>query len=166
MRLTFRVIGVAQQMGSKRAFIPKGWTRAIVTDTNRNLKGWQQLVAEAASHAIQELSASDRGLLLEGVRLTLTVFLPRPKSLPRRVTAHLKAPDLDKLVRSIQDALIRVVFRDDAQIVDLVAMKRYAAPGEVPHVDIRVEPSAGLVPIRWTQSLFEFVPAPPQQACE
>ena len=41
-------------------------------------------------------------------------------------------------------AFTRVVFADDAMVVDLIAMKRYAAPGEIPHVDVRVEPSDGL----------------------
>jgi crossover junction endodeoxyribonuclease RusA len=155
--LEFRIVGVAQQMGSKRAFIPKGWTRAIITDSNRNLKSWQTLVAEAASYAIQALAPAERAMCPEGVRLTIAFFLPRPKSMPRRVTAHVKAPDLDKLVRSTADALSQIVFRDDAQIVDLIATKRYAAPGEPPHALIRVEPSAGVVPLAQDQPLFAMV---------
>jgi Holliday junction resolvase RusA-like endonuclease len=156
MTLEFRVIGVAQQMGSKRAFVPRGWTRPVITDSNRNLKSWQTLVAEGASHAIQQLPASDRTLLTEGVRLTVAFYLPRPKSLPRRVTAHTKAPDVDKLARSLGDALTRIVYRDDAQIVDLLALKRYAPPGQSPYVDIRVEPSDGVVPLAHDQPLFEL----------
>lgn len=144
MILEFRVIGVAQQMGSKRAFVPKGWSRPIITDTNRNLKSWQQLVAEGANHAMQDLPAAERELLADGVRLTVGFFLPRPKTLPRRITAHAKAPDLDKLVRGIQDALTAVVFRDDRQVCELLAAKHYAADGQPPHVDIRVEPTGGI----------------------
>jgi Holliday junction resolvase RusA-like endonuclease len=154
MTLEFTVHGVAQQMGSKRAFVPKGWTRPIITDSNRNLKTWQTLVAECASHAIQQLPASQRELLVDGVRLTVAFYLPRPKSLPKRVTAHTKAPDLDKLIRSLNDALSRVAFQDDAQVVDLVAMKRYTAAGGVPRVEVRVEPSAGVVPLAVDQPLF------------
>jgi Holliday junction resolvase RusA-like endonuclease len=152
--LEFRVFGVAQQMGSKRAFIPKGWTRPVITDSNRNLKSWQQLVADAASQAITKLPASERRLLIDGVRLTVAFYLPRPKSLAKRVTAHTKTPDVDKCIRALSDALTRVVFQDDAQICDLVAMKRYAAPGAIPYVDVRVEPSAGVVPIPTDQPLF------------
>jgi crossover junction endodeoxyribonuclease RusA len=155
--LQFTVYGVAQQMGSKRAFTPKGWSRPVITDSNRNLKSWQQLVSEAASHAIQQQPASERGLLTGGVRLTVAFYLPRPKSLPRRMTAHVKAPDLDKFVRGLQDALTNVVFRDDSQVVDLVAMKRYAALGEPPHVDICVESTTGVVPLVRDQPLFEAV---------
>jgi Holliday junction resolvase RusA-like endonuclease len=154
MILEFRVIGVAQQMGSKRAFTPKGWTRPIITDSNRNLKSWQTLVAEGASYALQALPGSERHLLMDGVRLTVAFYLPRPKSLPRRVMAHTKAPDLDKLVRSTADAIARIVFQDDAQIVDLIAMKRYALPGEAPHAVIRVEPADGVVPLAHDQPLF------------
>jgi len=154
--LEFRVIGVAQQMGSKRAFVPRGWTRPIITDTNRNLKSWQTLVAEGASHAIQQLPASERTLLMEGVRLTVAFYLPRPKSLPRRVTAHTKAPDVDKLARSLGDALTRIVYQDDAQIVDLIAMKRYAPLGQSPYVDVRVESTAGVVPLAHDHPLFEL----------
>lgn len=154
MILEFRVYGVAQQMGSKRAFVPKGRVWPVITDSNRNLKAWQVLVSQRAQDAIAQLPASERELLTDGVRVTIAFYLPRPKSLPKRVTAHTKAPDLDKCVRGLNDALSRVVFHDDAQVVDLVAMKRYAAPGELPHVDIRVEPSAGVVPLPVDQPLF------------
>jgi Holliday junction resolvase RusA-like endonuclease len=157
MTLEFRVYGVAQQMGSKRAFVPKGWTRPIITDSNRSLKSWQVLVSEAASTALQALPAAERELMADGVRLTVAFHLPRPKTLPRRVTAHTKAPDLDKAVRGLCDSLARVVFRDDAQICDLIAMKRYALPGEPPFVDVRVEPSAGVLPIPQNLPLFAGV---------
>lgn len=156
MVLTFTVYGIAQQMGSKRAFVPKGWTRPIITDSNRNLKTWQTLVAEVAQCAIRDLPPQERRLLLDGVRLTVAFYFPRPKSLGKRVTVHLKAPDLDKAVRALGDALSQIVFRDDVQVVDLIAMKRYAPAGEVPRVEVRVEPSAGVeVPALPVLPLFQ-----------
>jgi Holliday junction resolvase RusA-like endonuclease len=152
--IAFRVNGIAQQAGSKRAFVPKGWTRPILTDSNRNLKSWQQLVAECAHHALMQRAAAERGLLLGAVRLSVAFFLPRPKSLPRREVAHTKSPDLDKFVRAIQDALTGVIFRDDAQVVELIAMKRYAAAAETAHADVRIEASAG---VEQTLPLFQEV---------
>jgi Holliday junction resolvase RusA-like endonuclease len=151
MLLEFRVNGIAQQAGSKRAFVPKGWTRPIITDTNKNLKTWQQLVAEVAHHELLQRPVIERGQWRDGVRLGVVFYLPRPVSLPRRVVAHVKKPDLDKLIRSVQDALAGVLYRDDAQIVDLVARKRYAEAHDVPHVMIRLEPSAG---VETTLALF------------
>jgi Holliday junction resolvase RusA-like endonuclease len=112
------------------------------------------LVSACASQALRRLPAPERRLLTAGVRLTVAFYLPRPKSLPRRVTAHVKAPDLDKLVRSVGDALTRVVFADDAQVVDLVAMKRYAAAGTIPQITVRVEPTLGCGRLATDQPLF------------
>jgi hypothetical protein len=156
--LAFRIYGIAQQAGSKRAFIPKGWTRAVVTDSNRNLKSWQQLVREAAAEAIRARQGGDRaggqGLspwtLLDGpVRLAVAFYLPRPASLPKKVLAMTKAPDCSKLIRAAEDAMTGVVWRDDALVCEIVAGKYYAAPGEIPHCDVRVEPTAGLRPAEW-----------------
>lgn len=134
MRVAFTVYGVAQPKGSARAFVPKGWKRPIVTSDNPKNKGWQQLVAEAAS---QSLHGS--GVLLDGpVRLSVMFFLPRPKSLKKSVTAHLKKPDLDKLVRSCKDALTKVIWRDDSQVVVIEAHKRYAGVSESPRAVVTV----------------------------
>jgi len=154
MQLQFSVLGAAQPMGSKRAFVPKGWTRPILTDSNRNLKSWQQLVRHAANDAIYQLPASERGLLLEGVRVSVAFYMPRPKGLPKRRTAHLKAPDIDKCLRGVLDAITGVVFRDDSQVVDVIAMKRYAREGEPPHVDVWIASTAGVEMVPRDQPLF------------
>lgn len=134
--ITFTVIGVSRPKGSTKAFVPKGWTRAIITGDNPKTKDWQNLVAEAASRSLP-----DAGTLFHGpVRLDVEFYLPRPKSLPRRVVDHLKKPDLDKLLRSTKDALTGVVWRDDAQVVDVHARKHYAAIGESPRAIVTIEP--------------------------
>jgi len=38
---TFTVYGRPAPAGSKRAFTPKGWDRAIVVDANPKAKGWK-----------------------------------------------------------------------------------------------------------------------------
>jgi len=140
--LAFTVYGVASGMGSKRAFMPAGCKTPIITDTNKNLRSWQALVAEAASRAILD---APHWQLLEGpVRLTVAFYLPRPKSLAKRISAHTKKPDCSKLIRSTEDALSGVVYRDDAQVVEIVAGKFYAAPTASPHVDVRVELTNGV----------------------
>lgn len=137
MQLTFTVWGVAQPKGSAKAFLPKGWTRPIITSDNTRNKGWQQLVAEAAGRAKDEAGAA----LLEGpVRLLVAFYLPRPKTLPKRVQHNTKKPDLDKLVRSVKDALTQVAWHDDSQVVDLKAIKRYAEVGTTPHAVITITP--------------------------
>lgn len=136
MPLSFVAYGVPQPKGSAKAFIPKGWNRAIVTSDNSKNKGWQQIVAEAASQAIGD--EQDFRLIELPTSLVVTFYLPRPKAIKNKLVQHTKRPDLDKLVRSVKDALSKVVWRDDCLVVDIQAAKRYAAPGEAPRAEIRV----------------------------
>ena len=148
MTLSFTVFGVAQPKGNMRAFMRPGMHFPIVTDSNRSVKSWSQLVAEGANRALAALPTSDRGVLDGPVRLTLAFYLPRPKKYQRRgvPVAHLTAPDWDKLSRAISDALTHVVYRDDKQIVEAVIGKFYAEVNETPRVDVRVESTAGVRP--------------------
>lgn len=140
--LTFTVVGVSQPQGSTRAFVPKGWTRPIVTSANPKNKGWRDTIASAASFALQ--APEHAGRVFAGpVALDVTFYLPRPKALlTKRLAAvdvpHTKKPDTDKLVRSTKDALSKVIWHDDSQVTDLVARKRYCADGEHPRAVITV----------------------------
>ena len=77
----------------------------------------------------------------------MAYYLPRLQSLPNRITAHMKVPDVNKLVR----ALTGLAFHDDRQIVQLPASKHYAGVSVVPHLDIKVEPVEEMRP---AMSLF------------
>lgn len=64
------------------------------------------------------------------VELRVCFVFSRPPSLRKRMWAKVTAPDLDKLVRAIGDALTEIVWTDDSQIVQIVARKEYGArPG-------------------------------------
>ena len=144
--LTFTVYGIAQPKGNHRAFTPKGMKHPVITDSNRSAKSWAQLVAQRASESLEQTAGAR--LILGPVRLTVAFFLPRPKRLRIEkwrtlAPAHLHAPDTDKLLRSVGDALTSVVYQDDAQVVEILAMKRYAAMDTPPHVTIRVEETNG-----------------------
>jgi Holliday junction resolvase RusA-like endonuclease len=135
MTIDFFVAGVAQPKGSARAFVPKGWTRPVITSANPRLKEWQTLVSLEAARHVSE------GALDGPVVVELTFVLHRPATLPKKVQHCTKKPDVDKLARSGLDALTGIVFKDDAQVVDLVAKKRYVAPGNVTGVHVRVWPA-------------------------
>ena len=117
-----------------RSFMPKGSRYPVLTSSNKRVKQWEQSIRSAAQeHA---------GTLLTGwVDVSICFALPRPKSLAKKVTWHLKRPDIDKLSRAALDALSGVIWRDDSQVVKLHATKYYAEPGEPPYVDISVRAS-------------------------
>jgi len=89
------------------------------------------------------------------VRATLVFVMPRPASLPKRkpTPLHTKRPDLDKLIRAVFDAIGSAgIWHDDAQVVRIYPVKRYAEIGESPgcHIVVQAEQeqiTACLVPV-------------------
>lgn len=140
--IRFTVYGTAQPKGSAKAFLPKGWTRPVITSDNRSLKAWEQTVRDRLQRVMAETPRADLDALFDGpVLVALEFHLPRPKSLPKRVTLHTKKPDVDKLARGTVDALNGVLFHDDSQVVEVRARKVYAET--CAKVEIRVETLVG-----------------------
>lgn len=129
--IRFTVPGVPAPQGSMRALIPRGARFPVVISDNRNLKPWRQSVAFAAVEA-----CPDRQLWQGPVSIGVVFYLPRPKSLPKRIVYPTKKPDCDKLVRGIFDALTGILWRDDSQVVEMAARKLY---GDPPRAEITVQ---------------------------
>lgn len=121
--IQFDVPGIPAPQGSHRAFMRPGARYPVVVHDNARTKPWRALVALAA------MPHRPSPLLSGAVSLTVRFYLPRPKSLPKRVLHHTKRPDVDKLVRSLCDSLKGVIWEDDAQVVKIVATKNYGDPG-------------------------------------
>jgi len=97
MTLAFTVYGTALPKGNHRALLLKGMKFPIITESNRAVISWQQLVAEGASHALQAAPEADRALLNDGVRATIMFYFTRPKKYAKRgvFVPHCVAPDVD-----------------------------------------------------------------------
>ena len=114
----FRVLGLPAPQGSKR-HVGNG----ILVESSRALPSWRAEVAEAAQRV-----APDRPLDCP-LRLTVRFRFPMPGS--RRVALRragiapkTTAPDLDKLVRAVGDALADGgLIASDARLCELVASK-------------------------------------------
>lgn len=140
-RVTFSVHGTPQPKGSLKAFHAYRSRRVVVTADNPKLAGWQRTIRAEA------LGARRRQCFAGPVEVTCVFILPRPLSYPKRVVAHTRKPDLDKLVRAVLDALAAgVLFGDDAAVVSLRASKSYVAPGFGPGVTITVADATDQVP--------------------
>jgi Holliday junction resolvase RusA-like endonuclease len=130
------VPGLPRPQGSLKLFrAPSGQEVAKYGDV---LYQWRRTVT-AAVLAEREGCEPEHG----PVNLYLNFRLPRPKGhygTGRNADALKESaplfpastPDLDKLVRAVGDAITDsgVVWKDDAQVVQIRAMKRYAVPGE------------------------------------
>lgn len=122
--VSFFAHGVPQPQGSARAFVMNG--RARITSDNKQLKDWRAVVSNAAQdHA--PASPWERKC---GVSLHLTFRFARPASHPKRIRPlHTVKPDVDKLARSVLDALTGILYADDSQVNVVTLVKEYADTG-------------------------------------
>ncbi len=85
--------------------------------------------------------------LFEGPLFLEVIFsVIKPKSKPKYKEFPDVTPDLDNYVKAVKDALRKVVYRDDAQVCRLYAMKVY---GTVPVTKIRITELRENNPGRW-----------------
>lgn len=125
MTISFRVWGTPVPKGSMRAFVNKG-KPVIVHQNSGGIGEWTQSVASAAKDARERASEH---LVTDAVEVDMAFYLPRPKTVSRKLP-H-KRPDLDKLIRTVLDAITGILFADDGQVVHITAGKYYADKGEL-----------------------------------
>lgn len=119
------VYGTPGPQGSKRHV---GGGRMI--ESSKKVKPWRMDVKAAAEAVMRE-----RGLqtIAGPVQVRMIFTLPKPQSAPkRRKTWPCRKPDVSKLARSTEDALVDAgLLKDDALIVDYGRLAK-AFPGEDP----------------------------------
>jgi crossover junction endodeoxyribonuclease RusA len=125
-----------EQQGSTKGFILKGkWgakDRAILTSTNKNLKPYRGQVTREAVVAL-EAAGFPQPMAEKHVPVSMAVdfYFAKPPTVPKKRKEMVVTPDLSKLIRSTEDALIGLLYFDDAQIVETVARKHYGTPERV-----------------------------------
>jgi Holliday junction resolvase RusA-like endonuclease len=127
MMITFKVD--ADPVGKQRARYAKrgNFVQTYTPDKTRN---YESLIKEAA---IEAMGTSEP--LETPVTLYLYIRAPIPKSLPKkRIEACLnglekpiKKPDASNVLKSVEDAMNGVVYKDDSQIVNIHVSKVYSS---------------------------------------
>jgi crossover junction endodeoxyribonuclease RusA len=130
VEFSFTVFGVAQPQGSTRAFIPRGWTRAVITTDNAKLKPWRQELTQTAMVAMRECGAqiAARGV---PISISLSFFFEKPKSERKAALHKVTKPDLDKLLRAVLDGLTGIVYADDSQVTECRVAKIFGSPARL-----------------------------------
>ena len=116
--LYFTAFGDPAPQGSKNVY------NGRLVEASKKLKPWRAAVADAVFRTF--VATGDASQFTEPVIVYATFYLPRPKSVKRLLPSV--PPDLDKLQRSLGDALSvdAGVLADDSLIVQWVSTKLYA----------------------------------------
>ena len=107
----------------------------MLVEASPGLKEWRSTVTLAAKKEMMN------GVLFQpfqdAVRVAMVFYLPKPKSVKRVYPTV--PPDVDKLVRAVLDAITDAhVWKDDSQVVEVVAHKRYAISEEQMGVTVSI----------------------------
>lgn len=135
--LVINVDGTPVQQGSKKGFYNPRIGRVQMTDDNKaRLQPWRATVTAAARNTIADIPGYER--ITGPVEVRICFYFLRPKShygtgknanvlKPTAPTFVAVKPDLDKLERSILDALTDAgVWQDDSRVVRMATEKRYS----------------------------------------
>jgi crossover junction endodeoxyribonuclease RusA len=124
------VRGIPAPQGSKRHV---GGGRMI--ESSRAVGPWREAVRAETQHYFECGADTFDGPVVVGVNF----YMPRPKSVPKRILWPAKRPDLDKLARAVLDGLTDGgAWFDDGQVVKLQLAKHYAGEGHPPGCDIEI----------------------------
>lgn len=98
----------------------------VIHSQGSALAAWRSAIALSAKSA----GAKPHN---EPVEIELVFYMVRPRTVTRSEPSV--APDLDKLIRAVLDALTAIAYRDDGQVTRITAAKEY---GERPGVSVKV----------------------------
>ena len=105
----WRIYGVPKPKGSMR------WVGNRMIHDNPDCPQW---ISDVRDQLV------DREELEGPVLVVLHFLLPRGKTVRRKIPSV--KPDLDKLVRAVMDALEGYCYKNDSQVVGVLASKQYA----------------------------------------
>lgn len=104
--------------------VPQGSMKVIngyvIHSQGSALAAWRSAIALSAKAAGAKPHT-------EPVEIDLVFRMARPRTVTRSEPSV--APDLDKLIRAVLDALTAVAYRDDGQVTRITATKEYGTPG-------------------------------------
>lgn len=126
--IRFTVYAKAEPQGSAKGFVVKG--RAIVTSDNTKMRSYRAEVTREARACLSDLGIAEPFIGKHiPVLFEMHCFFRRPPSIPKKRKAMVVNPDLSKLLRSTEDAMIGILYHDDSQIVQAKISKDYASDG-------------------------------------
>ncbi|MEY9096323.1 RusA family crossover junction endodeoxyribonuclease [Paenibacillus sp. RC84] len=134
--LQFTVFGEPVAQGRPKFSTVGGFVKAYDPKKSRDFKDYVKLAA--SEH--RPTSLLEHPLILE-----VNVYRSMPKSFSKKkalaaedgLVLPITKPDIDNYVKGIKDALKGIIWKDDSQVADLIARKRYSS---TPRIEITIKP--------------------------
>lgn len=135
LKLMFEIPGSPIGQGRPKFSTINGHAKAYDPEKSRNYKAYVRLLA---TQAMKEQGFE----MIEGpCSLDILAFFEVPKSKSKKfreaalsgLEYPTKKPDIDNIIKAIQDALNGLAYKDDALIVKLGVVKLYS---EIPRVEV------------------------------
>lgn len=122
----FQVVGVEPAPQGSKRYLGNG----RFVESSKKLEPWRQAIA----HAVKEMQEQTNDTMFtEACVVTVDFYLPKPKTVKRELPTV--APDLDKLQRSLGDAIslpkYSQLIEDDSLIVKWISRKLYSSPEQM-----------------------------------
>ena len=148
MTITFEVFGTPKGQPRARAFAQRFGNKfsARMYDPG-TADEWKEAVYFGLRAELNKISAQPS---LGAFKVSMRFAMPRPKShygakglKPSAPRSHFGKPDIDNLTKLVLDVVTKDgrVWRDDSQVVGVIAFKQYAAEGERPGAWISIATS-------------------------
>lgn len=125
------ILGTAKPQGSKNGYYQNG--RVRIVESTKGVKEWREAVRLQILRQMETAGwqAPEKDVAFA---VTYRFVMPRPKT--NRLKYHTTKPDLDKLVRAVNDSATTAgLWLDDSKVVKMVLVKEY---GEQPRVEMGV----------------------------
>ena len=117
------------KQAAKAFYNPKAKGRKIIMFSPKNTKDWEQLIRSAAQDHVPD------ELFDDPLCASVTFYMLKPKSRPKKCLYPDRKPDLDNLEKAVFDALEKVIYTNDSRIVEKHSYKLWGKP----RVNIKIE---------------------------
>lgn len=126
--IVFTIPGEPVAKGRARSFVRNGH---VAHYTPEKTARYENLVKLAAQQAMGDMAPAEGA-----VALIVRAFMGIPTSWSQKKQraaalgeiTPTKRPDLDNIVKAVKDGANGVTWKDDSQVVDVIASKRYGTP--------------------------------------
>lgn len=133
--IQFTVYGEPVAQGRPKFSTASGFPKAYDPAKSRDYKDYVRLAA--AEHAPTALLEGSIGMML-------TIYRSIPKSFSKKKVVLAEAgdlrpttkPDVDNYLKGVKDALKGVIWKDDSQVVEVFAQKRYSVR---PRIEVKIK---------------------------